>query len=459
MEPKNKKSKMNRRDFIKMSSLTAAGAAFVGANIASASEEKKEDKEKGKRQFFSLSKREYQTIDEAYEIAKDYQRMDQKNTIFCRGVWDRPLDEPEGLLKSFFAKWTGLIPNAMDSEPGFSALEHALCLASWASCDIGTPFSSGGIRNRGPFNNWETHANPKVQEKHKFKNKAEASLYVKRASRFLGAGQVGIAPYDERWVYSKWYDFADTIFDPSIKPIHEDAVFPFKPKSVISVAFEMDYDAVKSPGYLMDTAAGLEYSHMAENTHKIALFLNHLGYKAIPCGNDTAMSIPIAAQAGIGELSRMGTLITEKFGSRVRLAKVFTDLEMEVDKPITFGVQEFCKRCMKCADLCPSKAISTERDPSAMPTTGSKSSHPGVKKWFHNNERCFGQWEKFGAACGVCIGVCPYNKLDTWAHHVAKLAVGVPVGRDIARQLDDAFGYGKMKPENVEKFWSNLDEK
>lgn len=456
MEQNNKKSKINRRDFLKMSSMTAAGTALLGASIATASQVKKE----GTRKLFSLSKRQYDTIDDVYEISPNYQRMDQKNTIFSRGVWDRPLCEPEGVFLSFFAKWTRLIPNSMDGEPGFSTLEHALDLASWASVDYGAELSSGGIRSKGVLNDWNIYANPKTPKKHRFKDKVEAARYVKRAAKFLGAGQVGIAPYDDRWVYSKWFDYADTILvDPSIEPVHEKAVFPFEPKSVISVAFEMDYDAVKSPGYLMDTAAGREYSHMAENTHKIAVFLNQLGYKALPCGNDTAMSIPIAAQAGIGELSRMGTLITEKYGSRVRLAKVYTDLEMEVDKPISFGVQEFCRRCMKCADHCPSKAISKDKEPSLNPTTGSRSSHPGVKKWYHDNERCFGQWEKFGTACGVCLGVCPYNKLDTWAHHVAKLAVGIPIGRDIARQLDDAFGYGKMKPENVEKFWENLDDK
>ena len=73
------------------------------------------------------------------------------------------------------------------------------------------------------------------------------------------------------------------------------------------------------------------------------------GRSNIPAGNDTALSIPIAAQAGLGELSRMGTLVTEEYGSRVRLAKVFTDLEIKPDRPKTFGVWAFCKRCKKCA--------------------------------------------------------------------------------------------------------------
>jgi len=179
-----------------------------------------------------------------------------------------------------------------------------------------------------------------------------------------------------------------------------------------------------------------------------------LGYKSIPTGNDTALSIPIAAQAGLGELSRMGSLVTEEYGSRVRLAKVFTDLEIKPDRPKSFGVWEFCKRCKKCADSCPSQAISFEDQPSVEPSTGSISSHPGVKKWYQNNERCILQWERNGVACGVCLTVCPYNKLDSWHHDLAEMVVSVPVGRDIARELDDLFGYGKMTAENNDYFWN-----
>ena len=111
-----------------------------------------------------------------------------------------------------------------------------------------------------------------------------------------------------------------------------------------------------------------------------------------------------------------------------------------------------------CADHCPSKAIPLDEEPSEKPTVNSISSHPGVKKWYHDNERCFSQWEKFGTGCGICLTVCPYNKPDTWVHDLSKLVVSVPIGRDIARQLDDAFGYGNIKPENVEEFWDQQKE-
>ena len=440
---------ISRRDFLKLGSLSGLVAAVSGTRLLDVS---KGDARSGS---FSLARRTYDLIDEAYEIDPNIERMDQKYTMFSRAVWDPPSAPPQGTFLDFFAKFKKMAPNPDEGEPGSAAYDHALELAAWAGHDTGADLSAAGVRSSGPLTDWDRYSNPTEKNRHQFESRDEAAKIVKRAARFLGASLVGIAPFDERWIYKKWFDVRPAIFENK-EPIHEDAVFPFEPKSVIALAFEMDYDALKTPSHLNDAAAGREYSHMAEVGQKVAIFLNELGYKAIPAGNDTALSIPIAAQAGLGELSRMGTLITEEYGSRVRLAKVFTDLEMTIDRPKTFGVREFCKRCKKCADHCPSGAISKKDEPTFEPDTGSKSSHPGVRRWYQNNERCLAQWARLGTGCGVCLTVCPYNKLDSWHHDLAEMIVSVPVGRDVARVMDDMFGYGKMTPENNEYFW-NMD--
>jgi len=447
---KENKNGTNRRNFLKTSVVSALGLSFAGAAMANGFE--KETGEKRKYSNFALFKKEYNNIDNAYEISPDFERMDQKNSRLLRDFWD-PTVMDRGVVISFAAKSLHMVPNPNEGEPGYSKVDMALAKASWAGHDAGTAgVSALGIHNKGPLNDWSAlQPRPK---KVSFESVQEATKVVKRASNFYGADLVGIAPYDERWVYSKWYDAYDALYQRG-PAIHSDAKMPFKPKSVIAVAFEMDYDAIKTPGALCDSAVGLEYSHMTEVTHKIAVFLNELGYRAIPAGNDIGLSIPTAIQAGLGEQSRMGTLISKEYGSRVRLAKVYTDLELVPDKPIRFGVEEFCEKCMKCADLCPSNAISKDKKTSWEPkTTASASSHPGVKKWFQDSEKCVSQWEKTGVGCSVCLSVCPYNKLDTWVHDVAKIAVGVPVGRDIARQMDEAFGYGSINAENVDKFWN-----
>lgn len=440
----------SRRNFLKLSAVSAAGAAGA-ATMGVAGIAKAAGGDKVSQKSFSLFRREHDRIEDINEISPDFKRMDQKNMVFARVGWDPKIQH---VLKPMLGKKLGFTANPMEgNRPGFGQLEHALAAAANAGHDAGTDFSALGQRGGGVMNNWETHTTKINPHKHSFKNGEDANRFVVRAAKFLGASDAGIAPYDERWTYSHWYDPTPMIHKTG-DPTHEKAEFPFEVKSVISVVSEMDYEACMALGGLNDAAVMKGYSEMAEVTHKIAVFLNQLGYKAIPAGNDTGLSIPIAVQAGMGELSRMGTLINEKYGSRVRLSKVYTDLEMTPNAPVTFGVHEFCKKCKKCADSCPSNSISLETEPTWEPKTGSISSHPGVKKWFQNNETCLAQWEKFGIGCGICFTVCPYNKLDTWVHDVAKLAVGIPIGRDIARQLDDMFGYG-AKPEHTELFWNS----
>ena len=136
-------------------------------------------------------------------------------------------------------------------------------------------------------------------------------------------------------------------------------------------------------------------------------FIRNLGYEAIQCGNDTALSIPLSIDAGLGELGRNGLLITPQHGSRVRLCKILTDLPLEPDKPIEFGVKQFCKKCKLCAKHCKASAISMDDEPSFKATC--RSNNPGAKKWYVNAEACYQFWCENGTDCSTCISICPYN--------------------------------------------------
>ena len=116
-----------------------------------------------------------------------------------------------------------------------------------------------------------------------------------------------------------------------------------------------------SPICPASATTGLGYSMMAFLALTIAEFIRNLEYTAIPAGNDVALSISIATDSGLGELGRHGMLITQEYGPRVRLCKLFTDLPLVPYKPIEFEVIEFCKGCNLCTEACPVSAIS--RDP------------------------------------------------------------------------------------------------
>jgi reductive dehalogenase len=230
-------------------------------------------------------------------------------------------------------------------------------------------------------------------------------------------------------------------------------VIPRKMKWVVAIAIPMDIELLaRTPTALGDAASALGYSHSAFVVSSLAVFIRGLGYDAIPCVNDTAQSIPFAVDAGLGELSRLNKLVTPEFGPAVRLCKVFTDMPMAYDKPVDFGLVEFCKGCKKCAEACPSRALSFDDEPSF--TTKGPWNNPGHKAWYEDSYKCFQYWQKSGSACGVCFASCPYTKGDqAWIHEGVKAAVSIEPPTDgLFRVMDSAFGYGKQH--DPEQWWT-----
>ena len=222
--------------------------------------------------------------------------------------------------------------------------------------------------------------------------------------------------------------------------------------------------AIEENYYMQETAdggvamgdVGFGYSKMAIIAGSLAEFLRALGFMGIPNGNDLAISIPYAISAGLGEFSRMGLLITRKYGPRVRLAKVFTDAPLVPDTPVRFGVYEFCTKCKKCAEKCPSRAI-PEGDPEWEIRT--VSNIRGIYKWHVDVEKCFEYWCRSGnSGCGVCVRVCPYNKpVDKPSypiHAIFRDYISRIVGGGIGKKLDDIMGYGRRKDSST---WWELE--
>ena len=129
------------------------------------------------------------------------------------------------------------------------------------------------------------------------------SRRVKKVARFLGADLVNIGLLDRRWVYSNSFHF--------VTREHERLEIPAECRYSVVIAIEMDYATIKvSPTCISRAAAGLAYSQMAFVVASLAQFIRDLGYTAIPSGNDAGLDIPIAVDAGMGELGRNGLIIT-----------------------------------------------------------------------------------------------------------------------------------------------------
>jgi epoxyqueuosine reductase QueG len=161
----------------------------------------------------------------------------------------------------------------------------------------------------------------------------------------------------------------------------------------------------KSPVFDSATTVGIGYSRMAFLVATMAEMISSLGCRAVPMANDTALSIPLAIQAGLGQLGRNGMLLTSSYGACVRLCKVLTDLPLLPDEPSAPALNEACRSCFICATSCPVKAISNRKQPLFETTT--VSNNRGILRWPVDPELCYGFWVKNGSDCSTCIARCP----------------------------------------------------
>jgi len=254
-----------------------------------------------------------------------------------------------------------------------------------------------------------------------------ATRQIKRMVLEMGAEEVGIATLDRRWVYSD----VGRGPEPWGQPIDT------RHRFVIVFALEMAYDQVEQApqiGITEETARG--YLQAAQIATGLARHIRGMGYpaRAHIAGSNYQVILPaVAYDAGLGELGRMGYLISRRLGARIRLGAVTTDLPLVTDQPIAFGVQDFCDCCKKCVDNCPSRSI-----PDVAPTFVR-----GVEKWPLNAESCIRYWRAIGTDCGLCMKVCPYAHPSTLVHRVIQHAVSrSSVARRLAVWGDDLF-YGR----------------
>ncbi len=370
------------------------------------------------------------------EFSVPADRFDQKNEMFKRSIWDEKMQR---YARSYYEEVE------FRQKVGYRKLDYAFCNATW---NLEWGFAFGNSRSNAGLYSWEgvpdkikrfLEAGEQVRE-----SPEEMTHIVKKVARFLGADLVGICKVHPNWVYTHEFNVLTREHYPINIP--DDAHY------AIVMAIAMDYDAIRfSPTGVAGAATGLGYSRMAFVANLMATFVRGLGYCAIPSGNDTALSVPLAIAAGLGEESRTGLLVTKKFGPRVRLCKVFTNLPLQYDSYHAFGVVEFCKTCKKCATHCPSQAIPY----GSMTMEGPNiSNHSGVLKWYVNAERCFAFWGKNRMNCSNCICVCPFNKPAGIVHDALRAVIQrTTLFNRFFTWMDSFLGYGRIY--SAKKFWDS----
>ncbi len=225
-------------------------------------------------------------------------------------------------------------------------------------------------------------------------------------------------------------------------------------KNAIVLVYDQNYATMlgsSGDDWISGTQSFIGYSSAAYSACMVADYIRRLGYpaRAHHAMNYQVLVVPLLLLAGIGEISRAGIVLNPFLGTRFKASVVTTDLPLEPDMPVDFGLQEFCRVCLKCADECHARAI----------PEGDKVMMNGYENWRFDAERCskFRIGNPRGSACGRCIKVCPWNKPEGWPHDVVRWMVKrLPFLDGLMVRLDNAWGYGQA--DKRYQWWFDLEE-
>ena len=346
-----------------------------------------------------------------------YKRFEEKYNILFRRIWDKTLPNFGSFLD------TNIEKHINSHKDGYTRIDFALVSAGWTVYEK-FPYAFSWERDKqidiGYGVKW-------MKSKYLIEDSKSFTATIKKVTKFYGASLVGIADVNEKWIYKTGFKRPDQTSESDAKEkmrmgsitnssLEQPINLPKGINKVIVMAIEMDPDAISTaPAQPAAAAVAIAYSKMAFIISCVGEFIRNLGYRAVQCGNDTALSIPLAIDAGLGALGRNGLLITPEFGPRVRICKVFTDLPLVSDTPHLEFIKKVgvkCKNCYKCAEACETEAITKEVEPNYdCPTI---SNNPGVKKYYVNVEKCFEFWIENSSDCGNCIAVCPFSNIKNF---------------------------------------------
>jgi len=241
-----------------------------------------------------------------------------------------------------------------------------------------------------------------------FKSPELAAEFIKEIAHRFGATLVRITDANLEWMYADGWRGCPPDYDHSKLPDH------WKYAIVMGVPMEWD-EVLGSPQ--MSTSQDA-YARVSVAATRLEGALKYMGYPSrasTPNSGYDLLCPPYAIDAGLGEHCRAGYVITPEVGSNCRTAVVMTSLPLALDKPIEFGVKEFCDSCKICAEQCPSGAISMADNYDDLEIRG-------YNHWYINNGACYNFWRESmgGMGCRLCVANCPYSRKDNWIHALAR---------------------------------------
>ncbi len=259
---------------------------------------------------------------------------------------------------------------------------------------------------------------------------AAMTAMVKDLVLYHGARAVGVTELRPYHIYSHVGRGSGTWGEP-IDLDHDYAV---------AFTVEMDHAVMsRAPEAPVVRESARQYVESARIGIQLATLIRSFGYpaRAHIDGNYRVIAPLVARDAGLGEIGRLGLLMTPRLGPRVRIGVVTTDLPLVPDPPGDDPtVIDFCTVCKKCAENCP---------PGSIPF-GERTPIDEAQRWAINVDTCFRYWNVVGTDCGRCMTVCPYSHPDNAAHQLVRWAIRRSgAARRLLNRMDDLF-YGRRLP-------------
>lgn len=224
---------------------------------------------------------------------------------------------------------------------------------------------------------------------------------LKDFARSCGADLVGIAdltllsgiqtePADLLEGYSRAVSIGVRLADGVIDPI-VDKPTPIYQQHYAKVNALLDDIAVRVSQYLQD-AGGKALPIPASQLLDKEEWHSYLSHKAV------------AIAAGVGWQGKSLLVVNPKFGPRLRLVTILTDMELEPDRPL----KNLCAKCSACAEACPAHAIKNVNT----------AYHYRDREEALHFDRCVARVTRNpvelpfieSPICGVCIRACPFGQ-------------------------------------------------
>ncbi len=362
---------------------------------------------------------------------KDYtfiRQLDERNVMFSRAE----LQKDEENFSNYYQQH----PEKFESDEKFRANPGLLAQGSKYYNPVLFSCANSSFKT---VETYSDYLKTKVKNKNTHVDAQKMSIFIKSWAKHLGAVDCGI---------TKLKDYHKYTVSGRKKNYGQEVSLNHK----YAIAFTVEMDetmlgAAPEATTVMESAR--QYLNAGSIAMQLSFMIKDLGNEALAHidGNYTVICPLVAKDAGLGEIGRMGLLMTPKLGPRVRIAVVTTNLELIPDKP-TFApsVIDFCNICKKCAETCPGNAISQKN----------MENIDGSVRWQINQEKCFNYWTICGTDCGRCIAVCPYSHPNNLLHNIVRKGIkNSMIFRRFALKMDDVLYGRKPKPKPLPE-WTNI---